>query len=86
VPEVGPALREEWDGMGPGDVAKLLIIAGLLLVVAGALVLIGSGLGLGRLPGDVRLATDHLRVYAPIATCLVLSVAATIVVNLIFRR
>jgi hypothetical protein len=67
--------------------ARLLIVGGLVLVGAGLLVLASPRIPwLGRLPGDLRFGKGSVRVYAPIATCLVLSLLATILLNLIRRR
>ncbi len=54
-------------------------LTGLVLVAA-------SALGVGRLPGDLRFGRGNVRVYVPLATCLVLSVVATLVLNLLLRR
>lgn len=56
------------------DVGKYLIIAGLLLALAGAAVWGLGRIGFRGLPGDLRYETDHVRVYFPIVTCIVLSV------------
>ncbi|HEV2768244.1 MAG TPA: DUF2905 family protein [Acidimicrobiales bacterium] len=68
------------------NLAKILVVAGIVLVVAGLLVGVGSGLGLGRLPGDLRFGSDNVRVYVPLTTMIIVSVVLTIVVNLFFRR
>jgi hypothetical protein len=39
----------------------------------------------GRLPGDIRLEGGNSRVYIPITSMLIVSVALTVVVNLIRR-
>jgi membrane protein implicated in regulation of membrane protease activity len=39
----------------------------------------------GRLPGDVRIETDTTRVYFPITSMLILSVAATALLALLRR-
>lgn len=58
-----------------------------MLVGAGLLVLASPRIPwLGRLPGDLRFGKGSVRFYAPIATCLVLSLLATILLNLIRRR
>ena len=57
----------------------MAVAGGLLLILAGAV-------GLGRLPGDLAFRGKHVRVYVPIATCIVLSIILTIVLNLIVRR
>ncbi|MBW3645713.1 MAG: DUF2905 domain-containing protein [Actinobacteria bacterium] len=66
--------------------AKILVVAGIVLVVAGLLVGVGGRLGLGRLPGDLRFGSDNVRVYVPVTTMILVSVVLTIVVNLFFRR
>ncbi len=57
------------------DVGRTMVVIGALLLVGGAILLLASrmGLPLGRLPGDVAFRGKHFAVYAPIATCLVLS-------------
>jgi uncharacterized protein HemY len=39
----------------------------------------------GRLPGDVRIETDNTRVFIPITSMLILSVAATALLSLLRR-
>jgi hypothetical protein len=59
---------------------KLLIMIGLLLVVVGAVLYAGSRLPfrLGRLPGDILVQGKSSTFYFPIVTCLVLSLALTL--------
>jgi hypothetical protein len=38
-----------------------------------------------HLPGDIVIRRGNLTVYAPLATCLLLSVILTVVLNLLFR-
>ena len=65
-----------------------LIGAGLLLVLIGLLVLSGGLRWFGRLPGDLRVEREHVRVYAPIVSMLLLSAALTLLSWLVgrFRR
>jgi hypothetical protein len=63
---------------------KILILAGGVLLVIGLLVELG--LPLGRLPGDIRYSNGNVTLYAPLATGLLLSIALTIVLNLLLRR
>jgi hypothetical protein len=60
---------------------RLLISAGILLVVAGLVVIIAErfGIGLGRLPGDIRIEGKGGGFYFPIVTCILISVVATII-------
>jgi len=65
------------------DVGRLLLVFGVLLVViGGALMLFGRF----HLPGDFPLRSGNVTVYVPLATSIVLSVVATIVLNLVFRQ
>ncbi|MDQ4070924.1 MAG: DUF2905 domain-containing protein [Actinomycetota bacterium] len=64
------------------DLGRLLVAVGLLLAVLGAVFLLGGG----RLPGDLSFRRGNARIYIPLATCLIVSVVATIALNLFFRR
>jgi hypothetical protein len=39
----------------------------------------------GRLPGDVRIETENTRVFIPITSMLIVSVAVTLLLNLLRR-
>ena len=65
---------------------KLLIVTGVLLVALGLLLMAGSRFslfGLGRLPGDIAYRGKNLTFYFPIVTCIILSVAFTLLLWLI---
>ena len=68
------------------DLGRWLIALGAVIVLIGVLFLVGGRLGLGRLPGDLRWTRGSVTVYAPLGTCLVLSLVLTLVLNLIGRR
>lgn len=53
---------------------RLLIALGILLLVAGLLWPWLSRLGLGSLPGDIRIERGSTTIYVPLATGLLLSV------------
>ncbi|MGH9180021.1 MAG: DUF2905 domain-containing protein [Acidimicrobiales bacterium] len=72
--------------MDASQVGRFLLMAALVLGVAGVLLVAASALGLGRLPGDLSFKRGNLRVLIPLASSIVLSVVATIVVSLLFRR
>lgn len=59
--------------------AKWLITLGVLLVLAGLLWPWLSKLGLGRLPGDIRLQREGFTFYFPVTTGLIVSVVLTLV-------
>jgi hypothetical protein len=63
----------------------MIVGAGVVLIVIGALVWLGGFSWFGRLPGDVRIERDTVRVYIPLVSMLVVSVALTLLLNLIRR-
>ena len=65
---------------------RVLVVVGVVIVGLGLLFLVGGGLGLGRLPGDIAIRRGNSRIYIPLATCLLLSVVATLVLSLLSRR
>jgi hypothetical protein len=64
---------------------RTLIWLGLLALAAGFAWPWIKKLGLGRLPGDIRIQTDHGVFYFPVVTCIVLSIVLTIVMWLLRR-
>ncbi|TMB79863.1 MAG: DUF2905 domain-containing protein [Chloroflexi bacterium] len=65
------------------DVGRMLLVFGVvLLVIGGALMLFGRF----HLPGDFTLRSGNVTVYVPLATGIILSVVATIVLNLVLRQ
>jgi formate hydrogenlyase subunit 3/multisubunit Na+/H+ antiporter MnhD subunit len=68
---------------------KALVIIGLLVVLLGLLVWSGGAtpvLGrLGHLPGDIRIRRDNFSFYFPITTCIVLSIAISLLIGLLRR-
>ena len=59
--------------------AKILIIVGIVLIAFGLAWLAGERLGLGRLPGDLVIERDGLRIYLPLTTCLIVSLVLSLV-------
>lgn len=65
---------------------RLLLAAGLSLAALGALLLLLSRVGgLGRLPLDFRLQRGPVTIYLPLGTALLVSLLATLVLNLVLR-
>jgi hypothetical protein len=62
-----------------------LIFIGITLLAAGVLWPWLSKLGLGRLPGDIRIETESGGFYFPIVTCLVISVVLSLILWLFNR-
>ncbi|MFW5708750.1 MAG: DUF2905 domain-containing protein [Chloroflexota bacterium] len=68
------------------EVGRLLLIAGIGLAIAGGLfILLGRLMGLGNLPGDIRVQTENLTCFAPITSMIILSIILTIILNIVIR-
>lgn len=71
--------------LGRSIMAKWLITIGLVLVALGVLWLVISKLGLGSLPGDIRLERKGFSFYFPITSGIIVSLVITLILW-IFRR
>ncbi len=69
------------------EIGKVLVGLGLLLVVIGLLLLAGGRLHLplGRLPGDIVYRGKNSAFYFPIVTCILISIALSVISYLIRR-
>ena len=69
------------------NLARYLVIGGIILIVIGGGVFLASRLGIpfGRLPGDIRVERGNGIFYFPIVTSCLLSILLTIVLNIIIR-
>ncbi|MDR0308236.1 MAG: DUF2905 domain-containing protein [Chitinispirillales bacterium] len=65
---------------------RFLIIAGTVIVVVGLIFVLSDKIPLGRLPGDFQFGSGRFKVYIPIATSILISVALTIVFNFFARK
>jgi hypothetical protein len=67
---------------------RTLIAIGAVLVLAGLLLILGARLPfrLGRLPGDILIRGKNSVFYFPLMTCLLLSLALSVVIWLLGRR
>jgi Protein of unknown function (DUF2905) len=62
---------------------RALIAIGVVILLLGLLWPWLSKLGLGRLPGDIRIETENSVFYFPVMTCIIISVVLSIVLSLI---
>jgi hypothetical protein len=65
--------------------AKTLILIGIVIVAIGLVWLLAERLGLGRLPGDIVIEREGMRIYIPLMTMLIVSVVLSLVMWLIHR-
>jgi len=70
------------------NLAKSLVVFGAILVAVGILLYFGGKvgyLGLGRLPGDIRIERENFNFYFPITTSILISVVLSAIFYLISR-
>lgn len=69
-------------GTSPG---MILVVIGLALAALGLVVMTGAFDWFGRLPGDIRIERGNTRIYIPITSMILVSVALSAIVHLITR-
>ena len=68
------------------EIGKFIVIIGIITTLVGLAVWSGfMPKWLGRLPGDIRVEREHSAFYFPIVTCIIISVALSLLFS-IFRR
>jgi hypothetical protein len=72
--------------LGLEGIGKLLIGGAVVLLVLGGLFFLLGRFGLDRLPGDLVFKRGNVTVYFPIGLMILISIVATILLNLFFRR
>jgi DUF2905 family protein len=69
------------------EIGKYIIIGGLMIVLIGVIIyFFYDKLGwIGHLPGDIRIERENFRLYFPITTMIILSLALTVIIQVIKR-
>ena len=69
-----------------GELAKMLILLGAVLVVLGLIVLLLQRTPfLGKLPGDILIKREHVTIYFPLATSIVISIIISLILYFLNR-
>ena len=71
--------------MASRSLGLLIVLLGAAVVVIGILVWSGALSWFGRLPGDIRIERQNVKVYFPITSMILLSLALTLLLNLLRR-
>lgn len=73
--------------MSMEGIGRSAISIGIVLIVIGALLVIFGKLPwFGRLPGDIVIRREGFTIYFPVVTMVLLSIALTLLFNIIARR
>jgi hypothetical protein len=67
-----------------GEMAKVMILIGVLLIVVGLVILVFPRLPfVGKLPGDILLKKENYTFYFPLATSIVISIIISLILYVI---
>jgi len=66
---------------------RWIITAGIIIIIVGAIMQFAPGLlnWFGKLPGDIRIETENMRIHIPFTSMLIVSIFLTLLLNLIKR-
>ncbi len=69
------------------EMGRLLVVIGLAVAFCGVIILVAIRFfpWLGNLPGDMRFEGQNYKVYFPLATMILVSILATLLLNVILR-
>ena len=69
------------------NIGRFLTLSGAFLFLVGGAIFLAAkfGLPLGRLPGDIRIEGENGSFYFPVTTSILVSVALTVLLNIIVR-
>jgi hypothetical protein len=68
------------------DLGRWLVIIGVIIIVIGAIFMVAGKIPwLGKLPGDIAWRRGDFTLFIPFGTMLLVSVALTVILNIIGR-
>mgnify|MGYP001113423495 CR=1 FL=1 len=71
---------------GLQDVGRAILVLGAVMVLLGLVLTLGGRIPfLGKLPGDIHIERKGFSCAFPLATCLLLSLVLTVLVNIALR-
>jgi hypothetical protein len=65
--------------------SRWIILAGIVLIIVGVILHYAPGLfnWFGKLPGDIRIESERSKIFIPISSMILISLALTVLVNLL---
>jgi len=71
--------------MNFSTMGKTLIFIGAGIIILGGLMYLFSRIQfINNLPGDIKIQRENFTFYFPLSSCILLSIALTIILNIIF--
>ncbi|MBH51906.1 MAG: hypothetical protein CL785_01965 [Chloroflexi bacterium] len=68
------------------EIGKIIILCGIILVILGSMVILGGKYNIiGKMPGDLLLDKENIKIYFPITSMLIISLIITLIYNIIYR-
>ena len=68
------------------EIGRIIIVCGIILLILGSMVILGGKYNIiGKMPGDLLLDKENIKIYFPITSMLLISLTITIVYNIINR-
>ena len=68
------------------EIGRIIMLCGIILVILGSMVILGGKYNIiGKMPGDLLLDKENIKIYFPITSMLLISLTITIVYNIINR-
>ena len=64
------------------NVGPFIVVAGIVIAAVGIMVWAGGLSWFGHLPGDIRIERDNVRIYIPVVSMLLISVAASLLLTI----
>jgi hypothetical protein len=71
--------------MSRSEVGRLIVGVGAFLVLVGLVAWAGGLDWFGRLPGDIRIERGTVRVYVPVVSMLLISIALSLLLSVVRR-
>lgn len=65
------------------QIGKAVLALGIVISIAGVILLLLGKLGVARLPGDIFIKRDGVRIFIPIVSMILVSVILTVVLNVV---
>ena len=68
-------------------ISRIMIVLGIVFIVTGVLVRLAPNIPwLGKLPGDIHIKSEDFSFYLPLTTCIIISIAISLILYIWGKR